>query len=71
VNAPRPAPSPPVSGARKQPAPPGHSHYLQSKVVRAKERIEAELRVMADTTSPPTGTTPPLGSARGGAEGSS
>ncbi|KAG1766935.1 hypothetical protein EDD22DRAFT_331573 [Suillus occidentalis] len=39
VNGPRPAPDPPTTGARagKQPAPPTHSHYLQSKVVRARE----------------------------------
>lgn len=75
MNAPRPAPDPPASGARagKQPAPPAHSHYLQSKVVRAKERIEAEMRVApeAESTPPPPGATPPPGSAQGGAGGSS
>ncbi|KAG6336625.1 hypothetical protein ID866_2464, partial [Astraeus odoratus] len=47
ANSPRPAPDPPASGPRagKQPAPPGHSHYLQSKVVRARERIEAEMEL--------------------------
>ncbi|KAI0072666.1 protein transporter [Panus rudis PR-1116 ss-1] len=29
---------------KRHPLPPAHSHYLQSKVVRAKERIEAELK---------------------------
>lgn len=27
---------------------PSHSHYLQSKVVRARERIEAEMKVAAE-----------------------
>lgn len=72
MNAPRQSPNPPASGARagRQPAPPEHSHYLQSKVVRAKERIEAEMRVMTeDSTPPPPGSTPPLGSAQGSAGG--
>ncbi|TFK53675.1 hypothetical protein OE88DRAFT_1269780 [Heliocybe sulcata] len=41
ANSPPPAPSPPPSGSRAPP-PPAHSHYLQSKVVRALERIHAE-----------------------------
>ncbi|KIM69313.1 hypothetical protein SCLCIDRAFT_1208713 [Scleroderma citrinum Foug A] len=47
ANSPRPAPDPPASGQRagKQPAPPTYSHYLQSKVVRARERIEAETKL--------------------------
>ncbi|KAI9571107.1 hypothetical protein HD554DRAFT_2169498 [Boletus coccyginus] len=56
VNNPRPAPDPPASGSRtgRQPPPPAHSHYLQSKVVRARERIEAELRVPhEDVTAKP------------------
>lgn len=44
ANSPPPAPDPSVSNARagKQSMPPVHSHYLQSKVLRARERIEAE-----------------------------
>ncbi|KAI6046132.1 hypothetical protein EDC04DRAFT_2632127 [Pisolithus marmoratus] len=47
ANSPRPAADPPASGSRagKQPAAPEHSHYLQSKVVRARERIEAEVKL--------------------------
>ncbi|KIJ67751.1 hypothetical protein HYDPIDRAFT_107238 [Hydnomerulius pinastri MD-312] len=53
VNSPKPAPDPPATGARtgKQPAPPTHSHYLQSKVVRARERIEAETRIAQEDVS--------------------
>lgn len=39
---------------------PTHSHYLQSKVYRALERIKAERE---------TGATPPAGSAAGEAAG--
>ncbi|KAG2043416.1 hypothetical protein BDR03DRAFT_417580 [Suillus americanus] len=48
ANGPRPAPDPPTTGARlgKQPTPPTHSHYLQAKFVRARERIEAEMHVV-------------------------
>ncbi|KAF8557600.1 hypothetical protein OG21DRAFT_1475368 [Imleria badia] len=67
VNSPRPAPDPPASGSRasRPPPPPTHSHYLQSKVVRARERIEAETRVVqedvatkpgAESNSPGTGS---------------
>ncbi|KAL4074072.1 protein transporter [Scleroderma citrinum] len=47
ANSLRPAPDPPAGGPRagKQPAPPVYSHYLQSKVVRARERIEAEMKI--------------------------
>jgi len=49
-----PPPEKPVQGRAK---PIFHSHYLQSKVVRAKERLEAELKVVADedvtSTKPP------------------
>jgi len=34
-----------AAGRGKQTTIPTHSHYLQSKVVRAKERIEAEMKV--------------------------
>lgn len=38
--------------AGKQPAyVPTNSHYLQSKVVRARERIEAELKVASEDTT--------------------
>jgi len=43
VNAPLPKPDKPLTG--KQSTLPSHSHYLQSKVFRARERIEAELKV--------------------------
>jgi len=53
--APHPNPSSPTSSSSssqthpprhgKQPVIPSHSHYLQSKVVRARERIEAELKI--------------------------
>ena len=53
--APHPNPSSPTSSLSssqthpprhgKQPVIPSHSHYLQSKVVRARERIEAELKI--------------------------
>ncbi|KAG1816147.1 protein transporter [Suillus subaureus] len=68
VNGPRPAPAPPTTGTRagKQPAPPTHSHYLQSKVVRARERIEAEMRVVKEED-----LMPPSGSAQGNAGGPS
>ncbi|KAG5221340.1 protein phosphatase [Salix suchowensis] len=40
---PPPLPKPQATGG-KLPPPPAHSHYLQSKVVRARERIEAEVK---------------------------
>jgi import inner membrane translocase subunit TIM16 len=57
-----PAPPPEVVKPRpagKQPVIPSHSHYLQSKVVRARERIEAELKIAeedaaAEATREPT-----------------
>ncbi|KAN0091252.1 hypothetical protein V8E55_004818 [Tylopilus felleus] len=60
VNSPRPAPDPPASGSRPsrpQPPPP-HSHYLQSKVVRAHERIEAEMRVAREDAATKPGAEP-------------
>ncbi|KAF5370558.1 hypothetical protein D9758_001837 [Tetrapyrgos nigripes] len=50
ANSPPPAPpkGTPTSG-RGAKATPAHSHYLQSKVVRARERIEAELKVASET----------------------
>ncbi|KAF9227243.1 protein transporter [Gyrodon lividus] len=63
VNSPRPVPDPSATGARpsKQPPPLTHSHYLQSKVVRARDRIEAELRIAqesapAEAAKPGAGT---------------
>ncbi|KAI8972238.1 Pam16-domain-containing protein [Trametes punicea] len=51
ANSPPEKPPKPVPG---KPAIPTHSHYLQSKVVRAKERLEAELKTsMAEENSPP------------------
>ncbi|KAI0745980.1 hypothetical protein C8Q76DRAFT_46422 [Earliella scabrosa] len=50
-NSPPPPPAKPVSAKQPQPA---HSHYLQSKVVRAKERLEAELKAeLAEKEAPP------------------
>ena len=67
-----PASVPPLSGAPtprpaagKQPVLPSHSHYLQSKVVRARERIEAELKISEedaaarDTPAGPASPPPP------------
>ncbi|KAG1890210.1 hypothetical protein F4604DRAFT_1612316 [Suillus subluteus] len=67
VNGPRSAPDPPTTGARpgKQSTPPTHSHYIQSKVVRARERIEAEMRVVKEDSMPP----PPSGSTQGNVGG--
>ncbi|KAF9263440.1 protein transporter [Marasmius fiardii PR-910] len=63
VNSPPAAPPTPSAGKAK--AAPAHSHYIQSKVVRARERIEAELEVANEkpaenpaSQSPP----PPTGS---------
>ncbi|THU95343.1 protein transporter [Dendrothele bispora CBS 962.96] len=50
ANSPPPPPpkGTPTSGSRAK-ATPAHSHYLQSKVIRARERIEAELEVASET----------------------
>ncbi|KAI0256029.1 hypothetical protein BJV78DRAFT_1168718 [Lactifluus subvellereus] len=56
ANAPPETPPQPTPGARGPPAS-RHSHYLQSKVVRARERIEAEMKISAEeppSTPPPT-----------------
>ncbi|KAG6896432.1 hypothetical protein C0992_008309 [Termitomyces sp. T32_za158] len=56
ANSPLPPPEKPVRGKA---SPPSHSHYLQSKVFRARERIEAELKLQdappadAQTPTPP------------------
>ncbi|CAK5281482.1 unnamed protein product [Mycena citricolor] len=53
--------SPPTKAAPgKQPSIINHSHYIQSKVVRARERLEAELEIpQAASESAPTPETPP------------
>ncbi|KLO20304.1 protein transporter [Schizopora paradoxa] len=65
ANSPPPPPEKPVAGRAKAAY---HSHYLQSKVVRAKERLDAEVKVAVDgdaaSTSPaeaqhPTSPPPP------------
>ncbi|KAF8502109.1 Pam16-domain-containing protein, partial [Russula emetica] len=53
ANAPAEAPPTNAPGGRGGATIPRHSHYLQSKVVRARERIEAELE-MAREEPPPT-----------------
>ncbi|KZT10748.1 uncharacterized protein LAESUDRAFT_672215 [Laetiporus sulphureus 93-53] len=68
ANSPPPPPPKPVPGQRVPP-PPAYSHYLQSKVVRARERIEAELKVgeqpSASTTDAPPPPPPPSSSSSG------
>ncbi|TCD61703.1 hypothetical protein EIP91_008033 [Steccherinum ochraceum] len=51
-----PAAAAPKAKGGKQPPPPAHSHYVQSKVVRARERIEAELQGGVEP-EPPSSTT--------------
>ncbi|CCL99079.1 uncharacterized protein FIBRA_01092 [Fibroporia radiculosa] len=60
ANSPPSAPPKPAAGT-KQSAPPTYSHYVQSKVLRARERIEAEMESGQDlsTTAPPSSTSPP------------
>ena len=55
ANSPQPAKKAPTKPApgQKQPPLPAHSHYVQSKVVRARERIEAELKAGEEPTVPP------------------
>ncbi|KAA1471755.1 hypothetical protein DENSPDRAFT_837816 [Dentipellis sp. KUC8613] len=62
ANSPAPA-AKPTPGARA-PASPAHSHYLQSKVVRARERIEAEAKIAEEppaTPPPASGAAPEAG----------
>ncbi|CUA66841.1 hypothetical protein RSOLAG22IIIB_00290 [Rhizoctonia solani] len=48
-NSPPPPPEPGSAGAKSKKTPiPSWSHYLQSKVVRARERLEAEAQVAAE-----------------------
>ncbi|KAG6813641.1 hypothetical protein H0H92_008878 [Tricholoma furcatifolium] len=57
ANSPAPAPEKPVRGKA---LPPSNSHYLQSKVFRARERIEAELKQGESPATPDVTTqTPP------------
>ncbi|KAF9452341.1 protein transporter [Macrolepiota fuliginosa MF-IS2] len=62
-----PEPKPAEKPAAGKQVLPAHSHYLQSKVVRARERLEAEFKVpepAAEATEPPTaqpGTQSPPG----------
>ncbi|KAJ7262258.1 Pam16-domain-containing protein [Mycena haematopus] len=55
--------SPPKPPPGKQPSIISHSHYIQSKVVRARERIEAEV---ASPKPPPTQPSPPPEAPPGG-----
>ncbi|KAG6917426.1 hypothetical protein DXG01_002512 [Tephrocybe rancida] len=50
ANSPAPPPEKPLPKGKSLPI---NSHYLQSKVFRARERIEAELK-LGDTSVPPT-----------------
>ncbi|KAF8919950.1 hypothetical protein CPB85DRAFT_734286 [Mucidula mucida] len=55
-----PPPPLPKDTAGKVPPPKPHSHYIQSKVVRARERIEAELKGPdSPNNGPPQTQTPP------------
>lgn len=56
ANSPPTAPPKPPPGQKAVP-PTAHSHYVQSKVVRARERIEAELKIAEEEppTPPPAG----------------
>ncbi|KAI1781591.1 hypothetical protein LXA43DRAFT_978017 [Ganoderma leucocontextum] len=51
-NSPPPPPEKPAPRSSKTP-PPAYSHYLQSKVVRAKERLDAELKASLAEENPP------------------
>ncbi|EGO00061.1 hypothetical protein SERLA73DRAFT_88888 [Serpula lacrymans var. lacrymans S7.3] len=69
VNSPRPAPAPEAGAtgrAGKQAALPSHSHYLQSKVVRARERIEAEMKIGAEDAAAGEGVGAGAGNAASG-----
>lgn len=59
VNSPpaeKPAPKP--HAGRKPPPIPAYSHYLQSKVWRAKARLEAELKEAQEEQTPPPAEAP-------------
>lgn len=53
ANAPPAAPTKPTAHSGKKAVPPAYSHYLQSKVFRARERIEAEQKALASEVEPP------------------
>ncbi|KAK0241879.1 hypothetical protein EDD85DRAFT_763328 [Armillaria nabsnona] len=63
-----PAEAPKVATHSRSAAPPLNSHYLQSKVIRARERIEAELKGVetGENTGPPPPPPPPGDSPVGG-----
>ncbi|KAI0730319.1 hypothetical protein C8Q72DRAFT_883367 [Fomitopsis betulina] len=62
ANSPPPPPPKPQPG-QKAPPPPAWSHYIQSKVVRARERIEAETKVAEAPSTPESpSSSPPPGS---------
>jgi len=54
----QPPPAPKVTTGR-QPPPPVYSHYLHSKVVRARERLNAEAKAGETPASPPPSESPP------------
>ncbi|TDL26088.1 hypothetical protein BD410DRAFT_716659, partial [Rickenella mellea] len=69
ANSSPPPPETPSTGTGRQATPRFYSHYLQSKVVSAHARIEAELKIpeMEEMVPDPPGSTPkPPGSEGGG-----
>lgn len=52
-------PAPPLTAKQKRQQPPTYSHYLQSKVVRALERLESESKLWAELDQAANGTPPP------------
>jgi len=62
INGPPPAAkeaAAPRRAARGSAGAPQSSHYLQSKVVRARERIEAEIKLAEEESPPPPPPDPP------------
>ncbi|OCH84541.1 protein transporter, partial [Obba rivulosa] len=62
ANSPPPAPAKPAAATSrggKQPPSHAYSHYLQSKVVRARERIEAEMKLAEEPVAEAPQATPP------------
>lgn len=51
-------PSPPLTAKQKRQQPPLHSHYVQSKVVRALERLESEGKMWAQLDEVANGKVP-------------
>ncbi|KAG5642439.1 hypothetical protein DXG03_002785 [Asterophora parasitica] len=64
ANSPAPPPEKPVKLPKGKTLPPTNSHYLQSKVVRARERIEAELK-LGEPPAAPAAESPAPGAAPG------